>query len=46
MISSGANTPPEVPDPSAMAQTSALTTISPKTTEPNSSPRSSEWIVP
>ena len=35
MISSGASTPPDVPDPSAMAQTSALTTSRPSSAAPS-----------
>jgi hypothetical protein len=40
MMSKGASTPPEVPEPSAMAQTSALATINPTTAAPIISPRS------
>ena len=45
MMSSGASTPPEVPEPSAIAQMSALTTSSPRRKGPLISPRSSSEMV-
>jgi hypothetical protein len=41
IINSGANTPPEVPEPSAIAQTSALAAIKPAAPGPGMAPRSS-----
>ncbi|HMN99913.1 MAG TPA: glycosyltransferase family 2 protein [Miltoncostaeaceae bacterium] len=45
MISSGASTPPEVPEPSAMAQMTAFTSIRLAAGPAVMSPRSSEWMA-
>ena len=45
-MSSGARTPPDVPEPSATAQTTPLVTASEPADAPVSFPRSRSWIVP
>ena len=45
MIRSGASTPPEVPEPSAIAQMSAFTAMRRATASPASCPASNALIV-
>src|SRR5215510_3568345 len=45
IISNGASTPPDVPDPSAKDQTSDFPIRIPRRAGPTTSPRNSSWIV-
>ena len=45
MMRSGASTPPDVPDPRATAQITALVTMSPSSATPTSRPVSRSWMV-